>query len=190
MPSLDDNFKELQQRLRDGWTLRNTGGDPIWYLVFAPEEMLRVKRRLKIWRSQLNLDGWHLEVLSLASVIADYSASNPLRPLWLSGEQANPDLDDANATLRAALVDSRIVEQQVLAALERLAEQPKGLLLITDIEAIHPYLRIGAIEQRLQGKVPAPIVILYPGRRTGHTLSFLGIYPDDGNYRSDHIGGS
>jgi hypothetical protein len=55
---------------------------------------------------------------------------------------------------------------------------------------LHPYLRIGAIEQRLQGKVTVPVVILYPGTRRGQTnLSFLGIYPEDGNYRSIHIGG-
>ena len=46
------------------------------------------------------------------------------------------------------------------------------------------------MEQRLQGKVPVPIIILYPGVRSGQTsLSFLGIYPDDGNYRSVHVGG-
>lgn len=63
-------------------------------------------------------------------------------------------------------------------------------LLVTDVEVLHPYLRIGAIEQRLQGKVNVPLVILYPGTRSGQSnLSFLGIYPEDGNYRSVHIGG-
>ena len=34
------------------------------------------------------------------------------------------------------------------------------------------------------------IVFLYPGFRTGETkLKFLGFYPEDGNYRSVHIGG-
>ncbi len=194
MPSLENSFKELQQRLRDvsalGTTGRNTGGDPVYYLVFPPHAMLRVKRRLKVWKSQLKLDGWDLEVLSLAAVIGEHFARHLLRPFWLSGEQADPDLAQANATLRAALVDSRIVEVQVLDALARIADRPKGLLIIADIEAIHPYLRIGAIEQRLQGKVSTPTVILYPGQRCGQSLSFLGIYPDDGNYRSVHIGGS
>jgi len=35
-----------------------------------------------------------------------------------------------------------------------------------------------------------PTIILYPGIRSGRTtLRFLGIYPEDGNYRSTHIGG-
>ena len=40
MPSLDSSFKELQQRLRDSSSLRNTGGDPVYYIVFPPQEML------------------------------------------------------------------------------------------------------------------------------------------------------
>jgi len=48
----------------------------------------------------------------------------------------------------------------------------------------------GSLEQRLQGKFTVPTVILYPGKRAGRTsLRFLGIYPEDGNYRSVHIGG-
>jgi len=35
-----------------------------------------------------------------------------------------------------------------------------------------------------------PTVFFYPGIRTGKTrLKFLGFYPDDGNYRSVHVGG-
>jgi hypothetical protein len=189
MPSLESIFKELQQRLSDSTSLRSTGGDPVYYLVFPPSDMLTVKRRSKAWLAQLKLDDWNVNVLSLAEVIGDFFANHPLREFWLSGE-ADHDLTDANETLRAALVDSAVVEQSILSALAALDAEPRGLLLITDVEALHPYLRIGAIEQRLQGKVNIPVVVLYPGVRRGQfNLSFLGIYPDDGNYRSVHVGG-
>ena len=189
MPSLESSFKELQQRLRDSSILCNTGGDPVYYIVFPPQEMLSVKRKLKSWTAKLKLDDWDVEVLSLARVIGDFFANHPLRQFWLSGEQGD-DLDEVNETLRAALVDTKIVEEKILEVMKAQEEKPRGLLIITDIEALHPYLRIGAIEQRLQGKVNIPTVILYPGVRRGQSnLSFLGIYPDDGNYRSDHIGG-
>jgi len=62
--------------------------------------------------------------------------------------------------------------------------------LVTDLEALHPFLRIGVIESQLQGKFHVPTVFLYPGIRTGKTrLKFLGFYPEDGNYRSVHVGG-
>ncbi len=189
MPSLEDDFKELRQRLQDGSRLRSTGGDPVFYLVFPPADMLDVKRRLKAWIAQLKLDDWSVDVLSLAEVTEEFFVHHPLREFWLSGE-ADHTLEQVNETLCAALIDSKVVEERVLAALTALQERPRGLLLLTDLEAPHPYLRIGAIEQRLQGKVHLPVVVLYPGVRRGqYNLSFLGIYPDDGNYRSVHVGG-
>jgi hypothetical protein len=63
-------------------------------------------------------------------------------------------------------------------------------LFVTDLEALHPYLRVGSLELKLQGRFCVPTVILYPGIRDGKaTLRFLGIYPPDGNYRSVHFGG-
>jgi len=189
MPLLESSFEELKQRLRDRSTLHITSGDPVYYLIFPPHEMLRVKRQVELWKAKLTFDTWEVEALSLARVMDDFFSTHPLREFWLNGEQ-NHHLDEINQTLRAALVDTKIVEVKILEALKAQETKPKGLLLITDIEALHPYLRIGAIEQRLQGKVNIPTVILYPGVRRGQSnLSFLGIYPDDGNYRSVHIGG-
>jgi hypothetical protein len=64
------------------------------------------------------------------------------------------------------------------------------VLFVSDLEALHPYLRVGALEQQLTGRFSVPTVFLYPGIRDGKTtLKFLGIYPADGNYRSVHFGG-
>lgn len=191
MPLLDANFKELQLRIKDSSHLRNSGGDPVFYLVFAPAEILRVKRHLKAWKAQLTLFGWDVEVLSLTRLLDDFFKNHKLRPFWLSGERSSPgDIESINTTLREALLSSNLVEKTILDVLAKLETKNKGLLIVTDIEALHPYLRIGAIEQRLTGKVNVPLVILYPGTRSGQSnLSFLGIYPEDGNYRSTHIGG-
>ncbi len=191
MQSLDDSFNELQLRLGDNQRLKSTGGDPVFYVVFHPREMMAAKRKLRSWKAHLDNSGWQTEVLSLAQVLDSFFTNHALRRFWLSGEQQAPgDLDSINRTLREALISGEVVEKAILSRLEKLAVEPRGLLLITDTEVLHPYLRIGAVEQRLTGKVPCPVVILYPGKRSGETtLSFLGIYPDDGNYRSTHIGG-
>jgi hypothetical protein len=74
--------------------------------------------------------------------------------------------------------------------LTELEHEPNAILLVTDLEALHPYMRIGSIEGQLQGKFSVPTVFFYPGVRTGKTrLKFLGFYPEDGNYRSEHVGG-
>jgi hypothetical protein len=191
MPSLDDTFSKLRSRLNEGAALRETGDDPVYYLIFDPGKMLDVKRSLKKWRSRLELDGWRVDTLSMVDVVHGALQSHPLREFWLEEEQRDPfDFASINDTLSEALASQSALDEQILAKQDELREVNDALLLITDLEAIHPYTRIGAIESRLQGRFDVPTVIFYPGDRNGtHTLSFLGIYPEDGNYRSVHIGG-
>lgn len=82
------------------------------------------------------------------------------------------------------------MKQRLADKLQLLAGRTNTVLFVSDIEALHPYLRVGVLEQQLQGRFTVPTVFLYPGIRDGKTtLKFLGIYPADGNYRSVHIGG-
>jgi hypothetical protein len=85
-------------------------------------------------------------------------------------------------------LDSPIVVA-LIEILEAAAKTPKSVLLLTDLEMLHPLLRVSAFEQVLQGKFTVPTVLFYPGRRgsVGDNPSFLGIYKSDGNYRSTHI---
>jgi phytoene dehydrogenase-like protein len=191
MPSLDDTFSKLRNRLKEGTGLRETGDDPVYYLIFDPEKMLDVKRSLKKWRSRLELDGWGVYTLSMADAVHTALQNHPLRDFWLEEEQRDPfDFESINGTLSQALASQKALDEQILEQQDELRTVNNALLLITDLEAIHPYTRIGAIESRLQGEFDVPTVIFYPGKRNGeYTLSFLGIYPEDGNYRSVHIGG-
>jgi hypothetical protein len=190
MPSLDDHFKELKLRLKQGRGLSHSGDDPVYYLVFPPSAMLEVKRKFKTWKANLSLDGWDVHYFPMAEAIRDILKHNDLRDIWLEGEKDAPlDFKPINDTLADALMADDVLKMRLENELIRLAKEKNALLLITDLEALHPYLRVGALEQKLQGKFFVPTVILYPGKRTGRTnLKFLGIYPEDGNYRSVHIG--
>jgi hypothetical protein len=191
MPLPDDTFSKLRNRLKEGAGLRETGDDPVYYLIFEPEKMLEVKRSLKKWRSRLELDGWDVHTLSMVDAVHDALQSHPLRDWWVEADREAPfDFQQINDTLSEALASQKALDQRILEQQESLHDVQNALLLITDLEAIHPYTRIGAIESRLQGQFEVPTVIFYPGDRNGeYTLSFLGIYPEDGNYRSVHIGG-
>ncbi len=191
MPSLQASFEELRERLHSGRSLSNTGDDPVFYLVFRPEEMLEVKRRLKQWTARLKLDGWAVDKFSMAEAVHQIFGNHEFRDIWLESEAETPlDFEAINATLREALMEGDSLKMALQEKLEELSGQPHALLLVTDLEALHPYLRVGTIEQKLQGRFKVPTVFLYPGKRTGKsTLKFLGIYPEDGNYRSIHIGG-
>jgi hypothetical protein len=191
MASLQASFDELRDRLQAGRTLSNTGDDPVFYLVFKPEEMLEAKRRLKQWVARLKIDGWSVHTFSMAEAVHEILGSHTLRDIWLESEAEAPlDFESINATLREALMADDALKNALKQKLDELAGESHALLLVTNLEALHPYLRVGTIEQKLQGRFTVPTVILYPGVRAGKsTLKFLGIYPEDGNYRSTHIGG-
>jgi hypothetical protein len=203
MRSLKDNFEELRLRLGHGRGLSSTGSDPIFYLVFPVAQILEVKRQTKAWVAKLANEGWHVVTLSMTDVVERVLQDHKLRKVWLLSEKSlldrsekegKPlDTGDITKTLSKALSDGSQLSPALLAmvqeALDAAHAAPNGLLLITDLEALHPYLRINTIEAYLHGKVQCPVVVLYPGVRVGKTsLRFLEIYPADPNYRSDHIG--
>lgn len=203
MLSLKDKFEEVRLRLGHARQLDSAGTEPIYYLVFPIAELLDVKRQTKAWTARLENDGWSVVTLSIAEVVETFLQQHKLRKLWLMSEkqimaesdQKRTSLDcrEINKTLEKALShDSKLVPDLLaLIDAKRLEAEavPNGLLLITDLEALHPYLRINTIEEHLRTNTCRPVVVLYPGTREGKTsLKFLEFYPADPNYRSEHIG--
>jgi hypothetical protein len=197
--SLKDKFEELRHRLGHGRNIDSTGTEPIFYLVFPVAEILDVKRQTKAWIAKLANDGWNVVTLSMAKAVESVLRENKLRGLWLKSERqlldqslrdrVPLDFREINKTLSAALTEGEELQNLIESKLEEAESRANGLLLVTDLEALHPYLRINTIESKLQGRVRRPVVVLYPGKREGKTsLRFLGFYPADPNYRSEHIG--
>jgi len=191
MPSLKDNFDELRERIRHGRELSHASFEPIYYLVFPPQQILEVKRNLSVWTSKLRQEGWEVHRFSIATEITEILKADPRRALWLQADRKAPlDWLKTTQSLANALTASNALQRRLETLLTSLENKPSSLVLVTDLEALHPYLRIGAIESQLQGKFHVPTIFLYPGVRAGKArLKFLGFYPEDGNYRSVHVGG-
>lgn len=191
MSSLKADFDELRERLKHGRELGHASFEPIYYLVFPPSQILELKREMPAWIAKLNQEGWEVSTFSVADSIWTLLKESPLWPLCVSEDKSAPmDWQRTNKALSDILVANNALLKRLEAVLEQLESKPKALLLVTDLEALHPFLRIGAIEAQLQGKFHVPTVFMYPGVRTGKTrLKFLGFYPEDGNYRSVHVGG-
>ena len=191
MSSLRSDFDELCERIRNGRELGHASFEPIFYLIFSPERILEVKRHTPAWMAKLRQDGWNVHSFSIAKSIWRLLMEDPLWPLCLAEDKASPlDWSRTNRALADILTSSEGLLRGLNDALKPLEDDSNALLLVTDLEALHPVLRIGAIESQLQGKFHAPTVFFYPGTRTGKSrLKFLGFYPEDGNYRSVHVGG-
>jgi Domain of unknown function (DUF1788) len=153
-----------------------------------------VKRQKKAWLSRLKTEGWNVYEFSIAEQIEQLlsNISPVVKKLWTASDKKDPlNFEKINESITNALIKEGAGLKEAFARYLLQVEQDKdALILVTDLEALHPYLRIGAIEAGLQGKFNVPTVFLYPGIRTGKTrLKFLGFYPEDGNYRSLHVGG-
>jgi hypothetical protein len=191
MSSLRADFDELRERIRQGRELGHASFEPIYYLIFSPDQILEVKRQTPAWVAKLHQEGWDVHTFSITEQLWDLLQADPFWSLCLAEDKAAPlDWSRTNKALADIITSGSGMLRRLEEALAPLVGRPNALLLITDLEALHPFLRIGAIESQLQGQFHVPTVFLYPGVRTGTTrLKFLEFYPEDGNYRSAHIGG-
>lgn len=199
MRSLKDKFDEVCLRLGQGRRLESTGSDPIYYLVYPVKEILEVKRQATAWVAKLENQGWQVVCLSMSSAINGILRQHKFRNKWLDGEKMllnmaeknNKPINftEINKTLAKALIEGPELLEMIKAKIDEASQATNGLLMLTDLEALHPYLRINSIEAQLQGSIRCPVIVLYPGKREGKTsLRFLEFYPADPNYRSEHIG--
>jgi hypothetical protein len=191
MSSLKADFDELRERIRSGRELGHASFEPIYYLVFSPDQILEVKRQTPAWLSKLHQEGWDVHTFSIAEQIWTLLKEDPFWSLCVMEDKLAPlDWLRTNNALADILIADNGLLKRLEHSLQQLEGQKNALLLVTDLEALHPFMRIGAIESQLQGQFHVPTIFLYPGIRTGKTrLKFLGFYPEDGNYRSVHVGG-
>ena len=52
MSSLKADFDELRERIKQGRELGHASFEPIFYLVFSPEQIVNVKRQTPAWMSK------------------------------------------------------------------------------------------------------------------------------------------
>ena len=93
--------------------------------------------------------------------------SDQLWNIYLKADKDDPlNWEKMNSSLSQKLLDEKVGLLRVFEnKLQELGNDDRALLLVTDLEALHPFIRIGTIEAKLQGKFDTTIVFLYPGFR-------------------------
>jgi hypothetical protein len=191
MQSIVEKFTELRRQLKSGIAAtRQTGFDPVYYLVFPASEILQAKRELPRILAQLKLDGYTPHVFSLTDVLNNWFQEHSRRPLWQKGlESSGQDRELFRKQFSSVLESSEVLSEKVREKIDEIGGDPQAILILTDLESLHPFLHISGVEQQLVGKFKVPTIVLYPGVRGGaYSLRFLGIHQENANYRSIHIG--
>lgn len=186
---LDASFEELRLQLADPDRLSPAHADPLCYFVYDPSHILAVRSLLPGWIARLrNENGLAVERLSLSEVMWELIDASGRWEEWLELEP-DSDQDKVNDAVRDVLLrgDDTIMKKVLEFVSVR---REHTVVLITDVELLHPYLRSRVIEGHLKNKVQVPTVFFYPGRRAGqYDLYFLGIHQEDSGYRSPIYGG-
>lgn len=141
MYSLKADFNELLQRIHQGREFAHASFEPIYYLVFHPIQILEVKRQTPAWVAKLRNEGWEVTVFSIAENIAEILANAPMRKVWLAADSKNPlDWGKTNKSLANALTKNSQLQSRLEATLTELEGKENAIVLVTDLEALHPYL--------------------------------------------------
>ena len=87
-------------------------------------------------------------------------------------------------SIRQEIDADKYLDNEILKLQDSLSSEPNALLVLKDVEMLHPFYMMGVIENEIYNKITTPILVLYPGETQGTARSFLGVYNQDGNYRS------
>ena len=187
--NVDKRYRDLLDFLVQPKGHDHSGDKTICYLTFDSNMIQKVKQNLnESWIDLAKHKEINLITISLHEVLKAFFKQDDYR--IEAGEDASEDefeMKEVYDSLGENLKNKEVLEEAILSKQEEVKKVENGVLLITDIEAIHPFTRFGPIEQKIYGKVEVPIVVLYPGKMSGSALKFLGFYPEDGNYRSKHF---
>ncbi len=187
--NIDDRYAALLDYMIQPKAYDHSGDKTICYLTFNSADIQFVKKRLNEgWLHLAKHNGLEPLVLSLHEVLKDFFRKDDYR--LEAGECATEnefEMKDVYDSLGENLKNQEVIEKAILLKQEEVKAINNGVLLVTDVEAIHPFTRFGPIEQKIYGKIEVPLIIMYPGEMSGSALKFLGFYPEDGNYRSKHF---
>lgn len=187
--NVDKRYTDLLDYLVQPKGHDHSGDKTICYLTFGADKIQHVKERLNEgWLDLAKHKGVNLITLSFHEILRYFFSKDDYRVE--AGEDASKDeyeMKEVYGSLGENLKNQGILEDAILNKQVEAKKEKNGVLLITDVEAIHPFTRFGPVEQKIYGKVEVPIMVLYPGEISGSALKFLGFYPEDGNYRSKHF---
>lgn len=202
MHSFEDKTESLVRLLGSpGSNVTARQGDRVFNFHYLPGEWAALRAYLPKIKIRLEQAGYTPHLHSFADILSsiyEREGKKAIEMMTAAEGKTNLPHKAYTDTLQRFLTKTppnhplELDSPIVVALIERLnaaAETTKSVLLLTDLEMLHPLLRVSAFEQVLQGKFAVPTVIFYPGRRgtVGDNPSFLGIYKSDGNYRSTHI---
>ena len=182
MAHYEEKIENALASLRSPSKLNPTGQNPITYIVYQPEDVFILRGLVNNYlRQKAEYLGFKPVFISMGEMVEKFIENHPFKSLWTT-----PGFKEADVfnSIRQAMEQEEYFEKEFLRLQEEHASVPETLFIVKDVEMLHPIYMMGKIESNIYNKVKLPILVLYPGVSQGTARSFLGIYNQDGSYRS------
>ena len=182
MERYEDKIEKALQALRNPSRTDARGHAPIVYLVYQPEDVMQMRNIVDTFlRAKAEYYGFKTHIVSMGDVVDRYIETHSYRDIW-----TDPSVDENELynSIRQEIVSDKYLDNAILDLQKDLSSETNALLVLKDIEMLHPFYMMGVIENERYNRITTPILVLYPGDAHGTARSFLGVYNQDGNYRS------
>lgn len=175
MRALPEKFEELERwLLRDRPLLAQSTGVPFIRLVYRPAEEADCVQRRESLRRTLESQGVKVQTVSCRDVIfAHYERRGRLEQLFELEATAGAELNENIARHAGQELTNRLLQ-----AADALAGD--GVIFLTDVAFLYPYLHLGPILDNCTNCIQPPmaLAVFYPGEVSlGNRLMFLGVRP-------------
>ncbi|NLB70102.1 MAG: DUF1788 domain-containing protein [Lentisphaerae bacterium] len=182
MKHYEEKIEKALLYLHKPGKLSPTGNSPIAYMVYQPEEVFVVRNLLETFLyPKAEYFGFTTHVVSMGELIDKFINSHEYRDIW-----TDPSVEETEMynSIKQEIANSDYLEKTLIDIQEEYVQESQPLLVIKDVEMLHPFNMMGVIENKIYNKIKIPMLVLYPGETQGTARSFMGIYSQDGNYRS------
>ncbi len=182
MQQYEDKIEKALLYLKSPSKLSPTGYSPIVYMVYDPEDAFVVRSLIDSFiQPKAAYHQFTTHVVSIGAILDKFVNSHEYLSIW-----ASPSVKEAQlyTSIKQEVEKSEFIEQALLDQQEEFASEQQPLMIIKDLEMLHPFNMIGVIENKIYNRIRVPMLVLYPGETQGTARSFMGIYNQDGNYRS------
>ena len=182
MERYEDKIEKALQYLKQPSKTDARGSAPIVYLVYQPEDAITLRNIVDTFlRPKADFYGFKAHFVSMGDLVDKYINNHDYRDIW-----TDPSVEETEMynSIKQEIVNDEYFENSIITLQEELSTEPDSLLVLRDVEMLHPFYMMGVIENKIYNKIKVPTLVLYPGETQGTARSFLGVYNQDGNYRS------
>ena len=185
MERYEDKIEKALQALKNPSRTDARGNAPIVYMVYQPEDVMQVRDIVDTFlRAKAEYYGFKTHFLSIGDLVDKFISNHDYRDIWTDPTVAE---DEMYNSIKQAITSEEYFEKTILEKQAEISSTPDALLVLKDVEMLHPFYMMGVIENKIYNNITVPILVLYPGETQGTARSFLGVYNQDGNYRSPNF---